>query len=240
MWGMTPLDQLWCRIRFRSANYAGRFTPPSTGLNLQFPSNFGAMDWGSVSIGDEGRTMFVNSSHLAMTMQLIPQGNVQPGAPAQHRSFSPQRGTPFAALPIDMLSPLGIPCNAPPWGRLTAIDLATRKIRWQQPFGTSRDKAPFGIAVPGAPNIAGSVATGGGLLFIGAAIDDYIRAFDTRTGKEVWRARLPAGGQAGPMSYVSEKTGRQYVVIAAGGHQLLGTRTGDYVVAYALPQGGKR
>lgn len=240
MWGMTPLDQLWCRIRFRSANYAGRFTPPSTGLNLQFPSNFGAMDWGSVSIGDEGRTMFVNSSHLAMTMQLIPQGNVQPGAPAQHRSFSPQRGTPFAALPIDMLSPLGIPCNAPPWGRLTAIDLATRKIRWQQPFGTSRDKAPFGIAVPGAPNIAGSVATGGGLLFIGAAIDDYIRAFDTRTGMEVWRARLPAGGQAGPMSYVSEKTGRQYVVIAAGGHQLLGTRTGDYVVAYALPQGGKR
>ena len=239
MWGISPLDQLWCRIRFRSANYAGRFTPPSTGLNLQFPSNFGAVDWGSVTIGDNGKTMFVNSSHLAMTMQLIPQGELK-GKPAPaNRSFSPQRGTPFAANPVNMLSPLGIPCNAPPWGRLMAIDLASRKIGWQRPFGTSRDQAPLGIAVPGAPNIAGSVATGGGLLFIGAAIDDYIRAFDTRTGKEVWRARLPAGGQAAPMSYVSEKTGRQYVVIAAGGHSVLGTTIGDHVVAYALPKGAK-
>ena len=181
--------------------------------------------------------MFVNSSHLAMTMQLIPQGELAKGGAPKNRSFSPQRGTPFAANPIDMLSPLGIPCNAPPWGRLTAIDLATRKIKWQHPFGTARDKAPLGIAVPGAPNIGGSVATGGGLLFIGAAIDDYIRAFDTRTGKEVWRARLPAGGQAAPMSYVSDKTGRQYVVIAAGGHSVLGTSIGDHVIAYALPKG---
>jgi quinoprotein glucose dehydrogenase/quinate dehydrogenase (quinone) len=136
-----------------------------------------------------------------------------------------------------MLSKLGIPCNAPPWGKLTAIDLKTRTIRWQKTFGTTRDAAPFGIAVPGAPNIAGSVATGGGLLFIGAAIDDYIRAYDTRTGDEVWRARLPAGGQAAPISYVSAKTGKQYIVIAAGGHQILGTTLGDYLVAYALPDG---
>ena len=138
-----------------------------------------------------------------------------------------------------MLRPLGIPCNAPPWGKLTAIDLASRTINWQRPFGTSRDKAPFGIAVPGAPNIAGSVATGGGVLFIGAAVDDYLRAYDTRTGAELWRARLPAGGQAAPISYVSGRTGRQYVVIAAGGHQLLGTTLGDYVVAYALPKAGR-
>jgi quinoprotein glucose dehydrogenase/quinate dehydrogenase (quinone) len=107
--------------------------------------------------------------------------------------------------------------------------------QWQRPFGTSKDVAPLGIAVPGSPNIAGSVAAAGGLLFIGAAIDDYLRAYDTRTGKERWCARLPAGGQAAPISYVSERTGRQYIVIAAGGHQLLGTTMGDFVIAYSLP-----
>lgn len=235
MWGATPLDQLWCRIRFRSADYTGRYTPPSTRISIQYPSNFGVMDWGSATIDKANGALLVNSSHLPMEMQLIPQDDlVKQGAPT-HASFSPQRGTPYAANPVNMLSPLGIPCNAPPWGKLTAIDLESRRIKWQRPFGTSRDSAPFGIAVPGAPNIAGSVATGGGLLFIGAAIDDYIRAYDTATGAELWRARLPAGGQAAPISYVSEKTGRQYIVIAAGGHQIIGTRTGDYLIAYALP-----
>lgn len=236
MWGATPLDQLWCRIRFRSLRYSGRYTPPSTQGTLQYPSNFGVMDWGSVTIGDNGRTMFVNSAHLPMSIQLVPHDAMAKQGELAHRSFSPQLGTPYAASPVPLLSPLGIPCNAPPWGKLTAIDLATRTIKWQRPFGTSRDKAPFRIAVPGAPNIAGSVATGGGLLFIGAAVDDYLRAYDTGTGAELWRVRLPAGGQAAPISYVSERTGRQYVVIAAGGHQLLGTTLGDYVVAYALPQ----
>jgi len=238
MWGATPLDQLWCRIRFRSADYIGRYTPPSTNLTIQYPSNYGAMDWGSVSIGDNGKTMFVNSAHVPMTMQLIPHETIEKGSKPADRGFSPQLGTPYAANPVAMLSPLGIPCNAPPWGKLTAIDLASRTIKWQRPFGTSKDMAPLGIAVPGAPNIAGSVATGGGVLFIGAAVDDYLRAFDTSTGRELWRARLPAGGQAAPISYVSNRTGRQYVVIAAGGHQMLGTTLGDFLVAYALPNGG--
>lgn len=235
MWGATPLDQLLCRIRFRSARYLGRYTPPSTEMTIQYPSNFGVMDWGSATIGDNGRTLIVNSSHLPMEMQLIPQDSIKGAGAPSHAQFSPQRGTPFAANPVAMLSPLGIPCNAPPWGKLTAIDLASRTIKWQRPFGTSKDTAPLGIAVPGSPNIAGSVATAGGLLFIGAAIDDYLRAYDTKTGAELWRVRLPAGGQAAPISYVSEKTGRQYVVIAAGGHQLLGTTVGDYLIAYALP-----
>lgn len=235
MWGTTPLDQLLCRIRFRSAVYKGRYTPPSTRRTLQYPTAFGAMDWGSVSIGDGGRTMFVNSSNLMMEMQLIPREQAIEGTPG-NKMFSPQRGTPYAANPVQVFSPLGIPCNAPPWGKLTAIDLATRTIKWERPLGTTHDHAPLGIAVPGAPNIAGSLATGGGLLFIGATIDDYLRAFDTRSGKELWRSRLPAGGQAAPISYVSGRTGRQYVVIAAGGHQALETTTGDYVVAYALPK----
>jgi quinoprotein glucose dehydrogenase len=236
MWGVTPLDQLVCRIRFRAAGYTGRYTPPSTRPTIQYPSNFGVMDWGSVAIGDGGATMFVNSSHLPMIMQLIPRKELERQGAPKHNIFSPQVGTPYAANPTQMLSPLGIPCNAPPWGKLTAIDLATRKIKWQRPLGTTRDQAPFGIAVPGAPNIAGAVATAGGLLFIGATTDNYLRAFSTATGEELWRARLPAGGQAAPITYVSDRTGRQYIVIAAGGHQLLGTTTGDHVIAYALPR----
>jgi quinoprotein glucose dehydrogenase len=237
MWGMTPLDQLLCRIRFRQAEYTGRYTPPSTKKTIQYPSNFGAMDWGSATIDVKSGALLVNSAHLAMDMQLIPQADMKGDKKPSHNQFSPQTGTPYAANPIAMLSKLGIPCNAPPWGKLTAIDLKTRTIRWQKTFGTTKDAAPFGIAVPGAPNIAGSVATGGGLLFIGAAIDDYIRAYDTKTGDELWRARLPAGGQAAPISYVSERTGKQYIVIAAGGHQILGTTLGDYLIAYALPDG---
>jgi quinoprotein glucose dehydrogenase len=235
MWGTTPLDQLLCRIAFRSVDYKGRFTPPSVRGSLQYPSNFGVMDWGSVSIDPVGGTMFVNSSHLPMTLHLVPQSKMASLAASGNNMFSPQRGTPFAANPQTMASPLGIPCNAPPWGKLTAIDLATRTIKWQRPLGTTHDLAPLGIAVPGAPNIAGSVATAGGLLFIGAATDNFLRAFDVMTGKELWRSRLPAGGQAAPMTYVSNRTGRQFVLIAAGGHQLLKTTVGDSLVAYALP-----
>ncbi len=235
MWGATPLDQLLCRIAFRSEDYVGMYTPPSVRGSIQYPSNFGVMDWGSVSIDPVGGTMFVNSSHVPMVMHLIPQAEMAKMPAGANKMFSPQRGTPYAANPQPMISQIGIPCNAPPWGKITAIDLASRTIKWQRPLGTSRDQAPLGIAVPGAPNIAGSVATAGGLVFIGASIDDYLRAFDSRTGKELWRARLPAGGQAAPMTYVSGRTGKQYVLIAAGGHQLMNTRLGDSLIAYALP-----
>ena len=235
MWGTTPLDQLLCRIAFRSVDYSGRYTPPSVRGSLQYPSNFGVMDWGSVSIDQAHGTMLVNSSHLPMIMHLIPQAEMAKLPAGGNKMFSPQRGTPFAANPQPMVSPLGVPCNAPPWGKLTAIDLATRTIKWQRPLGTTHDIAPLGIAVPGSPNIAGSLVTAGGLVFIGAATDDFLRAFDVKSGKELWRARLPAGGQAAPMTYVSNKTGRQYVVIAAGGHQLMGTTIGDSLVAYTLP-----
>ena len=235
MWGTTPLDQLMCRIAFRSVDYVGMYTPPSVRGSLQYPSNFGVMDWGSVTIDPAQGTMFVNSSHLPMVMQLIPQAEMAKMPASANKMFSPQRGTPYGANPQPMISPIGVPCNAPPWGKLTAIDLASRTIKWQRPLGTTSDQAPLGIAVPGAPNIAGSVATAGGLVFIGATIDNYLRAFDAKTGKELWRARLPAGGQAAPMTYVSSRTGKQFVVMAAGGHQLMKTRLGDAVIAYALP-----
>lgn len=139
-------------------------------------------------------------------------------------------------------SQLGVPCKAPPWHRLTAIDLKTRRIAWRHPVGTTRDTGPFGTHVnlpleTGIFNIGGNIVTRGGLVFVGATADDYLRAFDERSGALLWQARLPAGGQATSMSYAVD--GKPYVVIAAGGHGGLGTRSGDYVVAHALDGGAR-
>ena len=133
-----------------------------------------------------------------------------------------------------MLSPLGVPCNAPPWGRLSVINLKNRKLLWQRALGTSEDHAPLGIPVPGAFSQGGTIVTQGGLIFVAATQDDYIRAFDIETGRELWKSRLPAGGQATPMSYISKGDGKQYVVIAAGGHQYMQTTIGDYLIAFSL------
>jgi quinoprotein glucose dehydrogenase len=135
-----------------------------------------------------------------------------------------------------VLSPLGVPCNPPPWGQLHAIDLSTGTIRWQVTLGTTRDLAPVPIPIGwGTPNMGGPIITATGLVFIGAAMDDYLRAFDLESGAELWKGRLPAGGQATPMTYRLGEDRRQYVVIAAGGHGKMGTRLGDALVAFALP-----
>jgi glucose dehydrogenase len=155
------------------------------------------------------------------------------------RNTEAGRPTGWKATPF--LSPLGAPCLAPPWGRITAIDLKTRKVAWQRLFGTSRDTGLMGwrtglpLAI-GVPNTGGPITTASGMTFIAAAQDLYLRAVETRTGRELWRGRLPAGGQATPMTYISRRSGRQMVVISAGGHGGLDTQAGDYIVAYALRQ----
>lgn len=244
MWGATPVDQLWCRIEYRRLRYSGRYTPPSLDNSLIFPGNNGIMNWGSVAVDAERQIMIVPTSYMPLLLKLIPRKDapktneiVVDGAAA----ISPMTGTPYAArAERPFASPLGLPCNAPPWGRLTAIDLKTRQILWQRPLGTTADHAPLRIAVPGVFNQGGAMVTRGGLAFIGATLDNYLRAFDLKTGKELWKGRLPAGGQAMPMSYVSPRTGRQYVVIAAGGHAFMHTAAGDYVVAYSLDGEGDR
>lgn len=239
MWGATPIDQMICRIRFRSYRYDGDFTPPSVEGSIQYPGLFGVLNWGSVSI-DEGRgVMVLNSSAIAQVIRLYPraqQGDAGAAAVNSHKpGMLPQEGTPYALSTLPLLSPLGIPCHGPPWGFLSAVDLKTRKILWQRPLGTSEDIAPLGIKVPGVFSLGGSVSTKSGLVLIAGAMDDYLRAFDIRSGKELWKGRLPAGGQATPMTFISPKTGRQYVVIAAGGHGVMQTTPGDHVVAFALP-----
>jgi quinoprotein glucose dehydrogenase/quinate dehydrogenase (quinone) len=255
MWGATPIDQMLCRIRFRSLRYDGQFTPGSTRGSIHYPGSVGVLDWGSAAIDPARGIAIVNASLMPFADKLIPRAsanaegispaNTPPGKvtgtpytpPNIHAWTSAQKGTPFAVETSPFLSPLGFPCHQPPWGWLAAIDLKTRTVLWKRPFGTSRGQAPLGISLPvGMFNQGGAVTTGGGVTFTGAAVDGYIRAYDTSTGRELWKASLPHGGQANPMSYVSRRTGRQYVVIAAGGHAELATGSGDAVIAYALPQ----
>ncbi len=240
MWGATQLDQLACRIEFRSRRYQGIYTPPSLTPTIQYPGNFGALDWGSVAVDEGRRVMVVNASYMPLLNRLVPRAEAEriTGEGSGHSTglnIAPQLGTPFASEFGPFLSRLGFPCKAPPWGKLAAVDLDSRKILWERPLGTTRDHAPLGIPVPGVFSLGGSAVTRGGVIFIAATIDNYLRAFDITTGAELWKGRLPAGGQATPLSYVSPKTGKQYVAIAAGGHQFMGTTIGDYLIAYGLP-----
>ncbi len=172
---------------------------------------------------------------------MVAQGGARPAVAAggdhhELAAVAPQRGTPYGMVREPLLSPLGLPCNPPPWGTLAALDLAAQELAWEVPLGTTADLAPLGLALPwGVPNMGGPVVTASGLVFIGAALDDYLRAFDVETGEELWRGRLPAGGQATPMTYRVRDDGRQFVVIAAGGHAQMRSSPGDSLIAFALP-----
>jgi glucose dehydrogenase len=255
MWGATVFDQMLCRIEFKKRRYQGQFTAPSVEGSIGYPDIFGVFNWGSVAIDPEREIMFVNPTWLPYLTRLIPRseadanGIVPFGIKSEHAAnpaglhaagyVYPQTGTPYASSAGPFVSQLGFPCHRPPWGEVAAVDLKTEKVLWRRPFGTTRDAAPLGLSLPlGVFSLGGAVVTRGGVAFIGAAIDNYIRAFDLRTGAELWRARLPAGGQATPMSYVAAN-GRQYVVIAAGGHASMKTTRGDYVMAYSLDKKGE-
>jgi quinoprotein glucose dehydrogenase len=235
--GLTPWDRRICRERLAALRDDGMFTPPSLRGTLLHPGTAGGANWGGVAWDPGRRLAVVNLNRLAQSITLVPRQAPDDGGPSRReRILFPQEGTPYRAILAVVLSPLGIPCVPPPWGTLAAVDLASGRVRWEVPFGTTRDLTPIPVGLPlGLPSMGGPVVTASGLVFIGAALDDFLRAFDVETGKELWRARLPAGGQATPMTYRLRPDGRQYVVIAAGGHGTLGTRQGDWLVAYALP-----
>ena len=245
MWGATPFDQLLCRIAFKKMRYEGLYTAPGTDVSLSFPGSLGGMNWGGLSVDPVHGFIFVNDMRLGLWIKMIPAQNrdqpAGPGGEAVNTGMGavPLKGTPYAVDKNRFLSPLGIPCQAPPYGSLTAIDMKTQQIAWQVPVGTVQDTGPFGIKMRmpmpiGMPTLGGTLSTQGGLVFIAGTQDYYLRAFDTADGKEAWKARLPVGSQGGPMTYRSPKTGRQYVVISAGGARQSPDR-GDYVIAYALP-----
>lgn len=243
MWGLTPMDQLWCRIAFRKAHYEGRFTPPSLQGSIHYPGSAGGINWGSVSVDEDKGILVVNSLHLASWVKLIPRPEV-----VEDYHYV-QAGTPYGAISSFFMSPLRVPCQRPPYGRLSAIDLRSRRLLWTRPIGTANELGPLGmrLSVPlpmGVPHSAGSIITRSGLIFIGGTRDRYFRAFDLQTGHELWRDYLPGTSQATAMTYLSPASGKQFVAIAAGGRAPLiagghmpepgESAAGAYIVAYAL------
>jgi quinoprotein glucose dehydrogenase len=239
MWGITMFDQLACRIDFRRLRYEGRYTPPSLEGTLVYPGNFGVFNWGSIAIDPERQVMFAMPTYLAFTSKLIPRDQIPPRGQDQKGSeqgLNRNDGAPYGVYMGPFLGPFGIPCQAPPWGYVAAADLRTGKIAYQHVNGTVYDMTPLPLPFKvGVPGIGGPVITRGGVVFLGAAVDNYLRAYDLKTGRELWRGRLPAGGQATPMTYLDGQN-RKIVVIVAGGHGSVGTKPGDYVIAYTLPR----
>lgn len=254
MWGMSPIDQMICRIQYRQAVYEGMYTPPLVNKRtVQYPGYNGGTDWGGVAVDPLRGVIVANYNDMPNYVRLVAREEANrlgwaPREAARGGSMGsgpegagdPQWGSPYA---VDVnagwrLPFTGLLCKQPPYGGIRAIDLRTGGTIWDRPYGTARRNGPWGIPsmLPfeiGTPNNGGAVVTASGLIFISAATDNLMRAIDLRTGKSLWHDALPAGGQAGPMTY--EANGRQYVVIMAGGHHFMETPVGDELIAYALP-----
>ena len=244
-WGFTPIDRWLCRRKIESVRYGPLYTPPSLQGSTVMPSALGGANWGGGAFDPARNVLLVNTQHIAGVLTLIPDktrsgGDAHgpmagDGSDIETGAMFPQRGTPYQARFDILLSPLGVPCTAPPWGRLSAVDLVSGTIRWQVPLGSIEKLAPIPIPLEmGTPNLGGAIVTAGGLVFIGATLDSKIRAFDIETGEVLWVQKLPAGAQATPMTYTVN--GRQYVVICAAGHPILGGEPGDWFIAFALPE----
>jgi quinoprotein glucose dehydrogenase len=244
VWGPTAEDRDACRRRFDELRYEGTFTPPSTRGSLIIPSNVGGAHWGGVAFDPDNDVVVVPTNRIAAVITLIPRATFE--AMRGHETtgerigteYAMMHGTPFVLKRELYLGPSNAPCTPPPFGALVAMSLRTREIVWSVPLGTSEGLEKIGIHVPpdipGAINLGGPITTAGGLVFIGAGLDRYFRAYDLKNGRELWKAGLPAGGKATPMTYLGSD-GRQYVVIAAGGD---GKAWGwsDEVIAFALPR----
>jgi quinoprotein glucose dehydrogenase len=254
MWGMSPIDQMICRIQFRLAKYDGFYTPPTTDRRwIEYPGYNGGTDWGGIAVDPARGVIVANYNDTPNYNRLVPRREAerQGWAPRQDArggdlgagpegAGDPQFGVPYAIhVNAGWRMPFtGLLCKQPPYGGIRAVDLRTGRTLWDRPFGSARRNGPFGIPsmLPleiGTPNNGGAVVTAGGVVFIAAATDNLMRAIDLRTGRTLWKDVLPAGGQATPMTY--SHGGRQYVVIMAGGHHFMETPVGDAVIAYALP-----
>lgn len=250
MWGITPFDQLACRLAFHRMRYEGPLTPPSVRGSLLNPGVGGGMNWGSVAVDEKNLLAVVNVIHMPMEVRLIPRDQV-----TEDTVFvlgGPQTGTPYAAYTFPFFSPLFAPCLEPPYGEMAVVDLVSRKLVWRRPIGTARDLGPLGLKthlpVPmGVFMQAGTVVTAGGLIFTAGVADHRMRAIDERSGEVLWSEDVPTTSEATPMSYMSP-SGRQTVVVAlpetgglaigdAGAPGATGdASSGGYVIAYRLAE----
>jgi quinoprotein glucose dehydrogenase len=237
-WGFTPWDRARCAEIIGRYRSEGIFTPPSLEGTIQYPGSAGGPNWGGVSIDPVAGVLYVNQMRVPSVVTLIPREEYAAlearGEVTYPEELYPMEGTPYAVRRGPLLSPLGAPCNPPPWGTLTAVDLASGAVLWESTLGTTRDQAPFPLWLAlGAPNLGGSIVTAGGVVFIGATTDRFLRAFDARTGEEIWRERLPYTANATPITYRLRRDGRQFLVAAVGGHGW--SEPGDAVIAWRLP-----
>jgi quinoprotein glucose dehydrogenase len=233
-WGPTEEEKAWCANVISGLRYDGMFTPPSLRGSLLFPGNIGGMAWGGVAFDARSATLFVPYNRLAAVARLVLRADLDRAEKERPKwETARQEGTPYGMQRVFLLTDKGSPCTAPPYGMLAAIDTNTGQLKWEVPtgfapwLGEHRDW--------GSPSLGGPVVTAGGLVFLGGTFDPYLKAYDSDTGKEVWRAKLPASARATPMTFRSAAAGKQYVVIAAGGHDVPGAQFSDSLVAFALP-----
>lgn len=234
--GITWFDRQQCQRLIGEARAEGLFTPPSLEGTILLPFTGGGANWGGSAFDPARNLLVVNMSNLAHVVKLFPAGDHERMQAVFHdQEVSPQEGAPFGMKRNILVSSLELPCTPPPWGVLAGINLDSGNIVWRKTIGTTEDLSPGPAAAIGTPTLGGPIVTAGGLVFIGATMDHYLRAFDVQNGAELWRGRLAAPGNATPMTY--EWQGRQYVVIYAGGYSTLDTTVSDQLIAFALPAG---
>ena len=239
-WGMLFFDERSCRRRMEGMRSEGIFTPPSLEGTILLPGYAGGINWGGVAVDPNRQVIVARSSNVPFLVRLIKRDEFKGRQGFEFSiELATQRGTPYAMARQPLLSSWGLPCNKPPWGTVTAIDINSGKQLWQVPHGTVRDVSP--VPIPwkiGVPGVGAPLITSSGLVFLGGAWENVLRAFDLSTGEELWQGRLPAGPQATPMSFqvkLDDGDYKQLVVIAAGGHSSMGSDLGDYLIAFALP-----
>jgi quinoprotein glucose dehydrogenase len=236
-YGFTPIDRRDCREKIAALHNDGLFTPPSLEPSIVYPGTAGGPNWGGTSIDESKGVAYVNTMRAAMVAQLIPREEFErlDWRSVQYPTeLYPMTGSPYGVKRGPLLSRFGAPCIPPPWGTLAAVDLKTGQKKWEVTLGTTRDQAPFPLWFKlGAPNLGGTLATAGGVVFVGATTDKFFRAFDAETGALLWDFRTPYTANATPMTYRLRKNGKQFVVVAAGGHGW--SEPGDALLAFALP-----
>ncbi len=234
LFGLTPIDRAQCQQQFDQLRYEGMYTPPSIKEALLFPSALGGGNWGGAAYDPGSNLLIVKAENLATRIRVIPKDQPDAAYPGKDYLNRPLVGTGYRIEGELFTSPLGLPCTPPPWGTLSAIDMDSGKLVWQMPLGRIQKVGIKSPASWGSPNVGGPMVTAGGLIFVGATMDNEFRALDVANGRELWRTTLPAPGMAVPMTY--QVGGRQFVVIAAGGNARVGGAQSDALVAYALPR----
>jgi quinoprotein glucose dehydrogenase len=238
-WGLTPWDRGACAKKIAGLNNQGLFTALAETPTLMLPGSLGGANWGGGVFWPERQQLVVNVNtapfvgHLKSTSRTETAEHLPPAGKTMRITMA---GTPYTVVVESLLSPLGIPCSEPPWGKLMAIDLAKGEVLWQTPLGSVHEMAPLPLPFDinwGTPNLGGALMTAGNLVFIGATMDRRFRAFAADSGEMLWQHTLPVDAPASPMTY--QRGGRQYIVIAAGGHHMYQRKMGDYIVAFALP-----